>query len=313
MNILGKRYLFVFISLLVIVPGLILAATGLPLAIDFTGGSLIEVRFDTGEIPAPADVKAMLNDIGIKDALVQTTNQETLIARFSFMDEIDQATRAKIVSGKAFAEAFSQTVTVLRYDSVGPTVGKEVAGRAALAVGIAAAVVVLFIAYAFRGLPNALRYGICAIIAMVHDVGIVISLGAIGGKFFGWQIDALFLTALLTVIGFSVQDKIVVFDRIRENSTLFRRLPFETLVNHSIVQTLQRSINTQLMTVEFMLLAMALFGGITLRPFAVILLVGLFSGTYSSIFIASTALVVWENREWKRWFKRGGNGAAASA
>jgi preprotein translocase subunit SecF len=313
MNILGKRYLFVFISLLIIVPGLILAAMGLPLAIDFTGGSLIEVSFDTGEIPAPADVKAMLNDIGIKDALVQTTNQETLIARFSFMDEIDEATRAKIVSGEAFAEAFGQTVTVLRYDSVGPTVGNEVAGRAALAVGIAAAVVVLFIAYAFRGLPNALRYGICAIIAMVHDVAIVISLGAIGGKFFGWQIDALFLTALLTVIGFSVQDKIVVFDRIRENSTLYRRLPFETLVNHSIVQTLQRSINTQLMTVEFMLLAMALFGGITLRPFAVILLVGLFSGTYSSIFIASTALVVWENREWKRWFKRGGKNAAAAA
>jgi preprotein translocase subunit SecF len=313
MNILGKRYIFVFISLLIIVPGLVLAAMGLPLAIDFTGGSLIEVSFDSGETPAPADVKAMLSELGIKDALVQPTNQNTLIARFSFMDEIDEATRAKVVSGEAFAEAFNQTVTVLRYDSVGPTVGKEVAGRAALAVGIAAVVVVLFIAFAFRGLSNAFRYGICAIIAMVHDVAIVISLGAIGGKFFGWQIDALFLTALLTVIGFSVQDKIVVFDRIRENSTIYRRLPFETLVNHSIIQTLQRSINTQLMTVEFMLLAMALFGGITLRPFAVILLVGLFSGTYSSIFIASTSLVIWENQEWKQWFKRGGKNAAASA
>jgi preprotein translocase subunit SecF len=313
MNILGKRYIFVFISLLIIVPGLVLAAMGLPLAIDFTGGSLIEVSFDSGETPAPADVKAMLSELGIKDALVQPTNQNTLIARFSFMDEIDEATRAKVVSGEAFAEAFNQTVTVLRYDSVGPTVGKEVAGRAALAVGIAAVVVVLFIAFAFRGLSNAFRYGICAIIAMVHDVAIVISLGAIGGKFFGWQIDALFLTALLTVIGFSVQDKIVVFDRIRENSTIYRRLPFETLVNQSIIQTLQRSINTQLMTVEFMLLAMALFGGITLRPFAVILLVGLFSGTYSSIFIASTSLVIWENQEWKQWFKRGGKNAAASA
>jgi len=139
---------------------------------------------------------------------------------------------------------------------------------------------------------------------MIHDVLIVVSLSAIGGKLFGWQVDSMFLTALLTVIGFSVQDKIVVFDRIRENSTIFRKLQFEKLVNHSIIQTLQRSINTQLMTVEFMLLALALFGGITLREFAVILLVGLFSGTYSSIFVAAPLLVVWENKEWKNWFKK---------
>jgi preprotein translocase subunit SecF len=126
-----------------------------------------------------------------------------------------------------------------------------------------------------------------------------------GRVLFGWQVDVLFLTALLTVIGFSVQDKIVVFDRIRENSNVLRRLPFETLANHSIVQTLQRSINTQLMTVEFMLLALALFGGVTLREFAIVLLVGLLSGTYSSIFIAAPILVVWENQEWKRWFGRG--------
>ena len=130
----------------------------------------------------------------------------------------------------------------------------------------------------------------------------MLSLAAIGGKFFGWQVDSLFLTAMLTVIGFSVQDKIVVFDRIRENSGVLRRLPFEKLVNHSIIQTLQRSINTQLMTVEFMLLALALFGGVTLREFAVILLVGLLSGTYSSIFIAAPFLVVWETKEWKNWF-----------
>ena len=174
-----------------------------------------------------------------------------------------------------------------------------------MAVGVAALAVILYITYAFRGIPHALRYGICAILAMLHDVLVVISLAAIGGKFFGWQVDSLFLTALLTVIGFSTQDKIVVFDRIRENSNIYRRLPFEKLANHSIVQTLQRSINTQLMTVEFMLLALALFGGVTLREFAVILLVGLLSGTYSSIFIAAPALVLWENREWKTWFKRG--------
>ena len=127
---------------------------------------------------------------------------------------------------------------------------------------------------------------------------------AFGSKFFGWEIDSLFLTALLTVIGFSMQDSIVVFDRIRENANIFRRLEYETLVNHSIIQTLQRSINTQLMTVEFLLLALAMFGGVTLQEFAVVLLVGLMSGTYSSIFIAAPILVVWEKKEWKTWFGR---------
>ncbi len=191
-----------------------------------------------------------------------------------------------------------------KFDSVGPTIGQEVAARAALAVGLAAIAVLLFISYAFRGIPNAFRYGVCAIIAMLHDVLVVISLVSIGGQLFGWQVDALFLTALLSVIGFSVQDKVVVFDRIRENSGIYRKLEFEKLANHSIVQTLQRSINTQLMTVEYMLLALALFGGSTLREFAVILLVGLFMGTYSSIFIAAPSLVIWENQEWKTWFNR---------
>jgi preprotein translocase subunit SecF len=140
---------------------------------------------------------------------------------------------------------------------------------------------------------------------MLHDVALIFSITAIGGLLFGWEIDSLFLTALLTVIGFSMQDSIVVFDRIRENANIYRRLEYETLVNHSIIQTLQRSINTQLMTVEFLLLALALFGGVTLQEFAVVLLVGLMSGTYSSIFIAAPILVVWENREWKTWFRRG--------
>ncbi len=304
MNLLGKRYIFFGISLLIIIPGLIIAAMGLPLSIDFTGGSLLELKFASNELPASADVVILLNNLGINDAQVQPTGQNTLQIRFSFIEDLDQTIRQQIVSGQAFEEKFNDQVTVLRFDSVGPTIGKEVAGRAALAVGVAATVVIIYIAFAFRGLSHSLRYGICAIIAMFHDVAIVISLAAIGGRFFGWQIDALFLTALLTVIGFSVQDKIVVFDRIRENSNIYRRLDFETLVNHSIVQTLQRSINTQLMTVEFMLLALAMFGGVTLREFAVILLVGLATGTYSSIFIASSILVVWENKEWKTWFHR---------
>ncbi len=300
LNLLGKRYVFFGISLLIIIPGLILASINLPLAIDFTGGSLLEVRFESGKAPQPSLIIELYKELGVEDVTVQTTGEDILIARSSFLDD---ETSGKIVS--AMEQRFSDTVIVRRFERVGPTIGQEVTKRATLAVAIATIIVILYITYAFRGIPHAFRYGICAIIAMIHDVAIVFSLGAIGGRLFGWQIDALFLTALLTVIGFSVQDKIVVFDRIRENSTIYKKLSFETLVNHSIIQTLQRSINTQLMTVEFMLLALALFGGVTLREFAVILLVGLFSGTYSSIFIAAPILVVWENREWLKWFRRG--------
>ena len=299
-NILGKRYLFFAFSLLVIIPGVVLAIFGgLPLAIDFTGGSLLEIRFESGQLPATASVHDLYEELGVTDAQVQTTGSDTLLVRSSFLND---DTRSSIVT--TMEQRFSDDVTVLRFDSVGPTIGAEVTTRAAGAVGVAALAVVIYITFAFRGIPNAFRYGVCAIIAMLHDVGVVFSLGVIGGYLFGWQMDALYLTALLTVIGFSVQDKIVVFDRIRENSNIYRKLNFETLVNHSIIQTLQRSINTQLMTVEFMLLALALFGGVTLREFAVILLVGLFSGTYSSIFIAAPILVLWQKREWRTWFNR---------
>ena len=193
-------------------------------------------------------------------------------------------------------------IVVQRFDSVGPAVGQEVASRAVLAVALASVGIMFYITFAFRGVAHAFRYGIAAIIAMLHDVLVVIGVGAILGKIVGWEIDALFLTALLTVIGFSVHDTIVVFDRIRENSNTYRRLPYETIVNHSIVQTMDRSINTSLMVV-IVLLSMALLGGVTIRHFVVILLIGVISGTYSSIFNAAPILVVWENREWRTWFK----------
>jgi preprotein translocase subunit SecF len=300
-NILGKRYLFFGISLILILPGfLLLLFNGLNLSVDFTGGTLVEISFESGTPPPLEDIVAIYNQFEISDVQVQTTGDNTVIARSSYLED---KTRADILT--AIEQSSGEQVTIVRLDSVGATIGQEVTLRAALAVAVAALIVVVYITFAFRGMPNAFRNGVCAIIAEIHDVLIIFSLLMIGGVLWGWQIDALFLTALLTVIGFSVQDTIVVFDRIRENSVIYRRLPFETLVNHSIIQTLQRSINTQLMTVEFMLLALVLFGGLTLRQFSVILLVGLFSGTYSSIFVAAPVLVVWENREWQNWFGRG--------
>lgn len=297
MNILGKRYIFFGISLLVIVVGLgLLIFNGIPLSIDFQGGSLLEVSFANAK-PAPADIINVYDGASIKDVQVQTTQTGSYIIRSEFLEN-EQRDNILVALADVIGEP-----TVERFDSVGPSIGKQVTTRGTAAVAVSSLLVVVFIAWSFRGVQNAFRYGICAILAMIHDVAIIFAVAGFG-SLFGWEIDSLFLTALLTVIGFSMQDTIVVFDRIRENTGIYRRLDFETLVNHSIVQTLQRSINTQLMTVEFLLLALALFGGITLREFAIILLVGLFSGTYSSIFIAAPILVLWENREWKDWFKR---------
>lgn len=302
-DILGKRYYYFLFSLLVIIPGLIfLAIDGLPLSIDFTGGSLFEVQFESGKAPDTENILSAYEDVGIDDAQITVTETGSRVIRSSFLTN---EVRDQILN--SLREETGSEISVIQFDSVGPSIGAQVAQRAGLAVAVAAIGVIIYISLAFRKVENAFRYGICAVIAMVHDVAVVFSVAGIGARYLGWQMDALFLTALLTVIGFSVQDKVVVFDRIRENATILRRLEYEKLVNHSIVQTLQRSINTQLMTVEFLLLALALFGGVTLQEFAVILLVGLLSGTYSSIFVAAPILVLWEKEEWKTWFRRSAN------
>jgi preprotein translocase subunit SecF len=300
MNIIKHRYTYFLISLLVIVPGLIaLLLWGFPLAIDFTGGSVLEVSFDSGTAPTTEQVIALYDQMGVADPQVQTSGTKGMIIRSK---EIDEAKKEQIVA--AMASTFGTKVTIDRFDTVGPVVGSEVAKGAVYAVIAAAFCIILYITFAFRGVDHAWRFGISAIIAMLHDVAVVCGMEALLAHFMGWEVDSLFLTALLTVIGFSVHDTIVVFDRIRENSGVYRRIGFTEVVNHSTVQTLARSINTQL-SVMLCLLALALFGGVTIRHFVTVLLIGVFSGTYSSIFNASPILVVWENREWRYWFKPG--------
>jgi preprotein translocase SecF subunit len=186
-------------------------------------------------------------------------------------------------------------------DTVGPTIASDTTSRAFLAVLLASTAILLYVWFAFRKVAKPWRYGTCAIIALLHDVLVVLGMAAILGHFVNFKVDSLFVTAVLTVIGFSVHDTIVVFDRIREN---FQRRTSETLeqvVNASLVQTMARSLNTS-MTVLFTLTALTLFGGTSIREFTLTLLIGIFSGTYSSIFNASMLLVSWEKGELGRLF-----------
>ncbi len=310
MNIIKNRYVYFFISLLVIIPGVIFMglnwqqtkAGPLQLGIDFRGGSLLEVQFE-GERPSAAEITALYKEFSTEeqplvDPVIQSLDENAVSIRSKTMSD---ETKGQIVA--EMESRFGSKVTVQNFTSVSPSVGGEVTRAAGIAILFAAAAILLYIWWAFRSVQHAYRYGTAAILAMLHDVLVVVGTEAILGYFLGWEADALFLTALLTVIGFSVHDTIVVFDRVRENSNIYRRVEYEKMVNHSIVQTLDRSITTQL-TVMFTLFALVLFGGDSIRHFVVILLVGIFSGTYSSIFNAAPILVVWENREWTTWFKR---------
>jgi len=311
MNIIKHRYLYFLISLLVIIPGIVFMAlhwtqTGegpLALGIDFKGGSLLEVQF-TPTRPSAGEIKALYAEHStpeqpIADPIVQPLGEDAFAIRSKQMDD---ATKGRLVS--SMEARFGSKVTVLNFTSVSAAVGTEVTRAAGLAILMAAVAILLYLWFAFRKVEHAFRYGSAAVIAMFHDVFVVLGIEAMLGYLLHWEADALFLTAVLTVIGFSVHDSIVVFDRIRENSNIYRRIDYETLVNHSIVQTLDRSLNTQL-TVMFTLFALVLFGGESIRHFVIILLGGIFSGTYSSIFNAAPILVVWENREWRRWFRPG--------
>ncbi len=310
MNIIKNRYVYFLISLLVIIPGIVFMGlnwqqtkTGpLQLGIDFRGGSLLEVQFE-GARPSTEDITTLYKEFSteeqpLADPVVQSLDENAVSIRSKAMTD---ETKGLIVA--EMESRFGSKVTVQNFTSVSASVGGEVTRAAGIAILFAAAAILVYIWWAFRSVEHAYRYGTAAILAMLHDVLVVVGTEALLGYFLGWEADALFLTALLTVIGFSVHDTIVVFDRVRENSNIYRRVEYEKMVNHSIVQTLDRSITTQL-TVMFTLFALVLFGGDSIRHFVVILLVGIFSGTYSSIFNAAPILVVWENREWTTWFKR---------
>jgi preprotein translocase SecF subunit len=230
-------------------------------------------------------------EAGFVGTTVQTTQDDRqMVVRTK---EMDPQVKDEIVRNLVDAHG---AIEELRFESVGPTVGAEVTRAASVAVIAAAVLIIAFIVIAFRNVPNAFRYGVCAVAAMIHDILVTVGLFSLAGLIANWEADALFLTAILTVIGFSVQDTIVVFDRIRENIPRRRGEPFETVVNRSLLETIHRSLATQLNAI-FVLIAILIFGGATIKQFVAVLLVGLLSGTYSSIFNAVPLLVVWEHGE----------------
>lgn len=310
-NIVEKRGWYFLLSALVILPGLVAmiystVAYGSPLrlSIDFTGGSFWELRFE--QPVQPTAVRDVFTEADLGDTVVQTVGDgRTVVVRLKTIDN-----ETKIALRQNLEERFGPA-TELQFRSVGPTVGREVTRAATVAITVAALAILGFIIVAFRRVPHPFRFGICAIIAMVHDILVTTGLFAIAGLVLGWEADALFLTALLTVIGFSVQDTIVVFDRIRENTPKRRGEPFETIVNRSLLETIHRSLATQLNAI-FVMVAILFFGGATIKQFIATMLVGLISGTYSSLFNAVPLLVVWEQGDLRKWWARLRGGVAAA-
>jgi preprotein translocase subunit SecF len=297
MNLVERRGLWFAISLVTILPGVLymiwhLATVGtpLPLAIDYTGGTQWELRFE--QPVAPTDVRQVFVAAGFPDTtafLVEDDGRSVQLKLKSIDPDQKDALMADLTAKYGSFEERS-------FRSIGPTIGSEVSRAALLAVIAASVLILIYIAFAFREVPHPFRFGTAAIIALIHDVFVTISFVAIMNLVAGWEIDALFLTAVLTVIGFSVNDTIVIFDRIRENLHRHRGESFATVTNRSLIETMQRSISTQV-TAMLILVALIIFGGATLRVFMSTLLVGLISGTYSSIFNAAPVVVAWEERK----------------
>lgn len=292
MNLMNKRGLWFLISILLMLPGIaymVLAlATGkpiLPLSIDFTGGTVWELRF--AEDVAPVDVRQIFVDAGYGDTIAYNVgdNKTVEIKLKNIDNDQKQDLLGRITARFGTAEE-------LAYRSVGPSIGSEVSQSAFIAVLVASGLILLYLAFAFRQVEHPFRYGICAVLALIHDALVTISFVCIMNWLLGWEIDALFLTAILTVVGYSVSDTVVVFDRIRENLRRTRGESFNVIASRSIIETAARSVGTGITTL-LTLVAILVLGGATLQQFVATLIVGIVSGVYSSIFNATALLVAW--------------------
>lgn len=306
MNIVGHRKIFYAVSVLLVAASLgALLRWGLALGIDFTGGSLLEVEF-VGERPELVEIESRLAPLNAGLALgevrLQPSGERGLLLRLRHLDE---PTHRAILEALDRAEGAARgpSLTEKRFDTIGPTIGRELKTRSILAVVLVILLIVAYIAWAFRRVSRPMaswKYGAATIVALIHDVAIPAGFFAVGGQFWGFEVDTLFVTAVLTILGFSVHDTIVVFDRIRERLNRGGgEGDFGATVNRSVNETIGRSINTSL-TVVLAIAAVYLFGGATTQVFSLTLIIGIIAGTYSSIFIASPLLVTWHQWQTKK-------------
>lgn len=329
LDLVSRRNLFYLISIIALIPGVIslMIPPRLKPGIEFTSGTTFS--FHAAQPTTSDDVREILDKLGHGEAVVQRTGENEFLVRTG---EIEGASTTPPVGPAlpsereelelriseavgGFLDTQGQPTTQFtEFASVSAAVSRDIARNAAIAVGLASLAILIYISWAFRNVPNSFRYGSSAVIALVHDVLLVVGIFSILGKVVGTEINTFFITGLLTVVGFSVHDSIVVFDRIRENVARGVIRSFPDAVNHSLLQTMGRSFNTSL-TLIFAILALILLGGESMRDFLLVLLIGVSTGTYSSVFIASMFLVTWERgdipRAWRRLTGRGGAPASA--
>ena len=315
-NLVEKRRWYYLFSMLVILPGLVAMiystleyGSPVRLGVDFESGSRFVLKLSG---PGSEDaIRSVFEQYGYNNPGV-TRLGDAADNIWQVRTRFVSADVAESIVGQLSEDVAPVDKAASSVDSVSPAISKEVTRSAAIAIAIAAGVILLFIWWAFRRVPNSFHYGVCAISAMFHDVLVTMGFMSIMGILFGWEADALFVTAMLTVIGFSVQDTIVVFDRIRENIPKRRGESFETIANRSLLETMHRSLATQLAAI-FVMISILLFGGESIKQFIAVLLVGLLSGTYSSLFHAVPLLVSWEEQDLQRLFRRRRRSASATA
>jgi preprotein translocase subunit SecF len=287
MNIVGKRNLFFIISAIIIIPGVFsLIVFGFRLGVDFQSGTSMTMKF--GKDITQEQLRQGLSQLDYSEAVIQRTGQGDYVIR---VKEIAADERTQLKNN--LEKQLSTTIAIRDSFTVSPIIAAETGTNAAMAIIIAAVFMLVYIVWAFRKMPKPLRWGTCAIVALIHDVLVVMGIFSILGWVAGVQIDSLFITAMLTVVGYSINNTVVVYDRIRENVRKGISRDFEATVNCSILETMTRCLNTSLTTI-FAILAIFLFGGATIHYFITALLLGVVIGAYDSICISGSLLVVWE-------------------
>ncbi len=305
LNIVQSRKIwFVVSGLLCLLSIASLIIWGLNPAVDFTGGSLLEVQFKQTVPASVADIQTTLSGLNLGDISVQIAEDNNAIIRSKPLTE-DQHQSVLSALKSAYSSVAPEEIEGLplgdviqenRFESVGPTIGQEMQAKAKWAITLAVIMIILYVAWAFRKISKVVsswKYGVGAIVALLHDILIVAGVFAVLGHFAGFEVDVLFITALLTVLGYSVNDTIVVYDRTRENLHKHPGVSFADTVNRSVNETLARSINT-VFTTLIVLAAVFIWGGPSIKHFILALIIGIVSGGYSSIFVASNLLVSWE-------------------